>query len=175
MMGIMWLVAAPSVRRKRRIRVLECVSNKDPFHLQHALTVETVMKWYAKKLGYAADELTGLIGAATMSLSSFCVVSNARRLNWVKLEQDNRNFTGAKKDIKRKVETNMTKTIQIEGMMCAHCEARIKKVLEGLEGVVSVQVSHEAGNAIVTLDKDIPDSLLKETITAQDYKVLSIE
>ena len=123
-------------------------------------------------------ELNPMFGAAAMSLSSFCVISNALRLNLFDLRN-------AKKDkiIKEsykaenqigKVEMAMKKTMTIEGMMCGHCEARVKKVLEGLEGVASAEVSHEKGMAVVTLEKEVEESVLKETVEAQDYKVVSI-
>ncbi len=69
----------------------------------------------------------------------------------------------------------MTKTMKIEGMMCGHCEARVKKCLEALEGVVQAEVSHEAGTAVVTLNGDVADEVLKKTVEAQDYKVISVE
>lgn len=69
----------------------------------------------------------------------------------------------------------MTKTMHITGMMCGHCEARVKKTLEAIEGVTEAVVSHEAGTAIVTLDRDVADSVLKEAVEAQDYTVTSIE
>lgn len=123
-------------------------------------------------------ELNPMFGAAAMSLSSFCVISNALRLNLFDLRN-------AKKDKKikesykaenqiGKVEMAMKKTMTIEGMMCGHCEARVKKVLEGLEGVASAEVSHEKGMAVVTLEKEVEESVLKETVEAQDYKVVSI-
>lgn len=69
----------------------------------------------------------------------------------------------------------MKKTLKIEGMMCGHCEARVKKVLEALEGVAEAQVSHEAGTAIVTLEAEVADDVLKKTVEDQDYKVLDIQ
>ena len=69
----------------------------------------------------------------------------------------------------------MTKTMKIEGMMCKHCEARVKKILEGIEGVVEAEVSHEKGTAIVTLSKDVDNSVLKSAIEAQDYPVIDIQ
>ena len=129
-------------------------------------------------------ELNPMFGAAAMSLSSFCVVSNALRLNFAKIR-------GEKKDHKRNVvsvmevieaenkrlEENktMTKTMKIEGMMCGHCEARVKKVLEAMDGVAEAVVSHTAGTAVVTLSGDVSDEQLKKTIEDQDYKVLGIE
>lgn len=113
-----------------------------------------------------------MFGAAAMSLSSFCVVTNALRLNWF----DMHNTKGDKK-IKRskKEELVMEKTMKIEGMMCGHCEARVKKCLEALEGVSGAAVSHEAGTAVVTLSGPVADEVLKKTVEDQDYKVLSIQ
>ncbi len=112
-------------------------------------------------------ELNPMFGAAAMSLSSFCVVSNALRLNFVKLHN-------AKKDHKmnRKVRGSMTKTIHIEGMMCPHCEAHVKSALEALPQVESAAVSHKEGTAILTLSADISEEVLTQTITAQGYKVI---
>ena len=118
-------------------------------------------------------QLNPMFGAAAMSLSSFCVVSNALRLNWFKMYDASRD---KKIKVKRKKEeTTMTKTMKIEGMMCGHCEARVKKVLEALPEVDAAEVSHEAGTAIVTLNAEIADDVLKKTVEDQDYKVLGIE
>jgi len=119
-------------------------------------------------------ELNPMFGAAAMSLSSFCVVSNALRLNFFNIRNSN-------KDKKLKIKNNkkedipMEKTMKIEGMMCGHCEARVKKSLEALSEVTEAQVSHEAGTAVVTLNSDISDDVLKEAVEAQDYKVISIK
>lgn len=118
-------------------------------------------------------QLNPMFGAAAMSLSSFCVVSNALRLNWFKMHDASRD---KKIKVKRKKEeTTMTKTMKIEGMMCGHCEARVKKVLEALPEVDTAEVSHEAGTAIVTLNAEIADDVLKKTVEDQDYNVLEIE
>ena len=109
-----------------------------------------------------------MFGAAAMSLSSFCVVTNALRLNFVKLKEIK---TENKPKIKE--ETQMTKTLKIEGMMCPHCEARVKSALEALAEVASADVSHEKGTAAVTLNSDISDDKLKETVEAQGYSVTS--
>ncbi len=119
-------------------------------------------------------QLNPMFGAAAMSLSSFCVVTNALRLNLVSIHDGS-------KDKKRKIKQNqtevteMTKTMNIEGMMCGHCEARVKKCLEALEQVTEAVVSHEAGTAVVTLAEDVSDDVLKNAVEAQDYKVLSIQ
>ncbi len=116
-------------------------------------------------------ELNPMFGAAAMSLSSFCVVSNALRLNFCKIYD-----AGHDKKIKKKEkEKNMTRTMKIEGMMCGHCEARVKKVLEKLPEVAEAAVSHEAGTAIVTLHAEIANDVLKKAVEDQDYEVLSIE
>ena len=122
-------------------------------------------------------KLNPMFGAAAMSLSSFCVVTNALRLNFFKLRD-------ASKDKKKKhkqhieefkEETKMTKTMKIEGMMCGHCEARVKKCLEALTGVEEAVVSHDEGTAVVTLSADIANEVLKKTVEDQDYTVLEIK
>ena len=118
-------------------------------------------------------QLNPMFGAAAMSLSSFCVVTNALRLNWFKLYD-----AGRDKKIKSKrkqEETTMVKTMKIEGMMCGHCEARVKKVLEALAEVDQAEVSHEAGTAVVTLNAEIADDVLKKAVEDQDYKVTDIQ
>ena len=148
-----------------------------------------------------------MLGAAAMSLSSFCVVSNALRLNLfkvsdpsmdrpgkkqVKTNADGKLLSGGNKDdgikedsIKKdsikepktaeKEGNDMKKTMQIEGMMCMHCEARVKKALEALPEVETAEVSHEKGSAVVTLSKEVADDVLKKAVEDQDYKVLGIE
>ena len=113
--------------------------------------------------------LNPMFGAAAMSLSSFCVVTNALRLNLFKLHE-------AGKEIqKHKEEPTMKKTLHIEGMMCAHCEARVKKALEAVNGVESAAVSHEQGTAVVTMSTPVSDDALRQAVEAQDYRVLSID
>ena len=117
--------------------------------------------------------LNPMFGAAAMSLSSFCVVSNALRLNLF----DVRNSTKDKKIKAKQKETvkPMEKTLKIEGMMCAHCEARVKKALEALPEVAQAAVSHEAGTAVVTLKAAVADDVLKKAVEAQDYTVTAVE
>lgn len=133
--------------------------------------------WYPL-LGW---KLNPMFGAAAMSLSSFCVVTNALRLNWFKMHDASKDKKHKKKIVMlekekdQKEETTMTKTMKIEGMMCGHCEARVKKCLEALEQVDEAVVSHEAGTAVVTLGAELADDVLKKTVEDQDYKVLGIE
>ena len=127
--------------------------------------------------------LNPMFGAAAMSLSSFCVVTNALRLNLFKLHdasQDKKrdpvsiSLETAKIQPKKEQEI-MEKTLTIEGMMCTHCEARVKKALEALENVTQAQVSHEKGTAVVTLSADVPNDTLKQAVEAQDYPVTKIQ
>lgn len=128
-------------------------------------------------------QLNPMFGAAAMSLSSFCVVTNALRLNLVDVystrhdkKRRNQSETVYRDNhIEGKGENTMTKTMKIEGMMCGHCEARVKKCLEGLEQVSEAVVSHEAGTAVLTLNAEVGDDVLKKTVEDQDYKVLSVE
>ena len=117
--------------------------------------------------------LNPMFGAAAMSLSSFCVVSNALRLNWFKM-YDTSKDRKIKTKKNNKEDKTMTKTISIEGMMCGHCEATVKKALVALKGVENAEVSHTAGTAVVTLDADVSDDALKKAVEDQDYKVTKI-
>lgn len=122
--------------------------------------------------------LTPTFGALAMSLSSFCVVTNALRINSIDIydgRKDKPRRKHNKKTIDIKENTIMTKTMHIEGMMCCHCEARVKKTLEAIAGVKSATVSHENGTAIVEMDNDIPSETLKKAVEDQDYKVTGIE
>lgn len=119
-------------------------------------------------------QLNPMFGAAAMSLSSFCVVSNALRLNWFKMYDAGRDKK-LKTKKKKEEETTMTKTMKIEGMMCGHCEARVKKALEALPGVDTAEVSHEAGTAVVTLSAEVSGDVLKKAVEDEDYKVLEIQ
>ncbi len=138
--------------------------------------------------------LNPMFGAAAMSLSSFCVVSNALRLNLFDLHStrhDHKTASPAAAPVQSAAENNkksdaeapevktedhtMKKTLKVEGMMCGHCEARVKKALEALPEVDEAVVSHEAGTAIVTLNAEVADDVLKNAVEAQDYKVTSIQ
>lgn len=122
-------------------------------------------------------ELNPMFGAAAMSLSSFCVVTNALRLNFFKIydfRHDRKRVRKNGKNISDKGDNKMKKTLKIEGMMCGHCEARVKKALEALAQVDEAVVSHEAGTAVVTLNAEVEDTVLKEAVEAQDYKVNQI-
>lgn len=115
-------------------------------------------------------KLNPMFGAAAMSLSSFCVVSNALRLNLFDLRRADRDKKIRKK-IKKESKT-MEKTLKVEGMMCMHCEAAVKKALEAIDGVSSAEASHEKGTATVTLTKEVPYEVLKKAIEDKDYKVV---
>ncbi len=146
--------------------------------------------WYTL-LGW---KLNPMFGAAAMSLSSFCVVTNALRLNWFRMHDASKDkrlkrqavISNKKEDMGnealqksishvKKEDITMTKTMKIEGMMCGHCEARVKKCLEALPQVDEAAVSHEAGTAVLTLNAEVADDLLKQTVEAQDYQVLGVE
>ncbi len=131
-------------------------------------------------------QLNPMFGAAAMSLSSFCVVTNALRLNWFRLrdgrkdkpgtpvaEEDFRRVIGnIQEEMKAKEEKTLTKTIGINGMMCAHCEARMKKALEEVDGVVSAVTSHEANNAVLELSKNVPEDVLRKAVTDAGYEYI---
>ena len=118
-------------------------------------------------------KLNPMFGAAAMSLSSFCVVSNALRLNFFKMHDASKDKP--KRHKKQKEVKSMEKTMKIEGMMCMHCENRVKKTLEKIEGVESAVVSHEKGTAVVTLNAEVANDVLKNAVEAQDYTVISVE
>ena len=123
-------------------------------------------------------KLNPMFGAAAMSLSSFCVVSNALRLNLFKMydaSKDKKLKAKKEKKISKKEDKTMKKTMHIEGMMCGHCEATVKKALEALPQVEEAVVSHEAGTAEVTLNAELADDVLKKTVEDKDYTVTSIK
>ncbi len=120
-------------------------------------------------------KLNPMFGAAAMSLSSFCVVTNALRLNLFKMHDASKDKKIKAKADHKKEETTMTKTMKIEGMMCGHCEAAVKKALEAVAGVEAAEVSHEAGTAVVTLTAEVADDVLKKAVEDKDYKVTDIQ
>ena len=136
--------------------------------------------WYML-LGW---KLNPMFGAAAMSLSSFCVVTNALRLNLFKMhdaskDQKIKNSVVLEEiqvqNITKQEEKTMKKTMKIEGMMCGHCEAAVKKALESLEGVEEAIVSHEEGTAVVSMTNEVSDDVLTQTVEDKDYKVTKIE
>lgn len=133
-------------------------------------------------IGVWGWQLNPMFGAAAMSLSSFCVVTNALRLNFFKMHDASKDHgnklhvVSDKTNIVQEKETkNMEKTLKIEGMMCGHCEAHVKKALEGLDAVAQALVSHESGTATVTLTAEISDDVLRQTVADQGYKVTEIQ
>ena len=136
--------------------------------------------WYML-LGW---KLNPMFGAAAMSLSSFCVVTNALRLNLFKMHDANKDQKIKNsvvleeiqvQNITKQEEITMKKTMKIEGMMCGHCEAAVKKALESLEGVEEAIVSHEEGTAVVSMTNEVSDDVLTQTVEDKDYKVTGIE
>ena len=152
----------------------------------NAICIPVAAGAYIKLFGWA---LNPMLGAAAMSLSSFCVVTNALRLNLFdagdkkiragdKTDSSSQASSEDAPDNNNKIESEdnlMQKTMKIEGMMCPHCEATVKKALEALDGVEAAEVSHEAGTAVVSMSADIADAALKEAVEAKEYKVLGIE
>lgn len=152
-------------------------------------------------IGLTPLKMNPMFGAAAMSLSSFCVCMNALRLNLFKVHDASKDHAkrrksalvipgadnneneamsstaeaGAKEQAKEKENNEMTKTIEIKGMMCEHCEARVKKALEGLDGITEAVVSHDNGTAVVTLKKEVAEDTIKAAIEAQDYEFVGIK
>lgn len=129
---------------------------------------------YIKAFGWT---LNPMFGAAAMSLSSFCVVSNALRLNFVRLYSSKKNkIKNIENSSQRESKgVSMTKTLKIEGMMCPHCEAHVKGALEKIDGVTSAVTSHEKGTAVIELSKDVPENLFEAAVTEAGYKYLGQE
>lgn len=120
-------------------------------------------------------KLNPMFGAAAMSLSSFCVVTNALRLNLCRLYDTKKDRKRKQRNQKQQEDAIMTKTMKIEGMMCGHCEARVKKALEALPQVTEAEVSHKNGTAVVTLAEEISDAELTKAVEEQDYTVTSVQ
>ena len=156
--------------------------------IYNSLLIPLAAGVFVKSLGLT---MTPMLGAAAMSLSSFCVVSNALRLNLMdiydpkhdkkikhkKRSSDHLQPCGPERTIKKgpKEEDTMKKTLTIEGLMCPHCEASVKKALEELDGVLSAEVSHETGTAIVSMNDPVADDVLKSAVEAKDYTVTGIK
>lgn len=152
----------------------------------NAICIPVAAGAYIKLFGWA---LNPMLGAAAMSLSSFCVVTNALRLNLFDAGEKNATDRKSSSSQAAAIETDghdnninneseeklMQKTMKIEGMMCPHCEAAVKKALEALDGVDAAEVSHEAGTAVVSMTAEVADAVLKEAVEAKEYKVLGIE
>ena len=120
-------------------------------------------------------KLNPMFGAAAMSLSSFCVVTNALRLNLCRLYDTKKDRKRKQRNQKQQEDAIMTKTMKIEGRMCGHCEARVKKALEALPQVTEAEVSHKKGTAVVTLAEEISDAELTKAVEEQDYTVTSVQ
>ena len=183
--SILDVAAAVRLSRKTYRNILE---NLFWALIYNSLLIPVAAGAYSHLFGITMDPM---LGAAAMSLSSFCVVSNALRLNLIQIHDASKDKK-MKKAVqpgadgclleKQNEETDegvkgdlMTKTMTIEGMMCPHCEATVKKALEALEGVSEAQVSHEAGTAIVSLASDVDDAVLTKAVEDKDYKVLGVE
>ncbi|MEE3437994.1 MAG: metal-transporting ATPase, partial [Lachnospiraceae bacterium] len=176
---------AAAVRLSRRTYV-NIVENLFWALIYNTLLIPLAAGAYVHAFGLAMDPM---FGAAAMSLSSFCVVSNALRLNLMKVHDASKdkpmrhpvtlNEDGRLLEIKNADEggkgNEMTKTIKIEGMMCPHCEASVKKALEALPFVEEATASHEAGTAVVVLSGEADEAAMKKAVEDKDYKVLGFE
>ncbi len=165
------LADVPAAIRLSRATLLNVRENLFWAFIYNSLGIPLAAGAFIPLLGW---QLSPMFGAAAMSLSSFCVVMNALRLNLFDIRKKRRKRKPLVKENNDKEVKNMEKILKIEGMMCGHCEARVKKALEGVDGVESAEVSHTAGTAKVTLKKDLPDAALIKAVEEQDYKVISV-
>ncbi len=179
----------PAAVRLSRFTLRDIKQNLFWAFIYNVLLIPLAAGLYTHWFGWT---LQPMIGAAAMSLSSFCVCMNALRLNAKNIHNTNRDkkmrdpvvlpedimqkktASEHEAELKTKGEPNMTKTMKIEGMMCPHCEAAVKKALEALDGVDAAEVSHEKGTAIVSMTTAVPDDILKNAVEEKDYTVLEI-
>lgn len=182
------LVDVPAAIRLSRATLRNIKENLFWAFFYNVLMIPLAAGLYAKLMGWTMNPMWG---AAAMSLSSFCVCMNALRLRFFKLygdklpkelESDSSGKKTAPEEDKKIFETEdkeeeliMKKTMNIEGMMCPHCEAAVKKALEGVDGVSSAEVSHKAGTAKLELLKDVDNAVLTKAVEDKDYKVVSVE
>ena len=170
------LSSLPSAIRLSRATIRNIKENLFWAFFYNAIGIPLAAGAFIPLLGW---ELDPMFGALAMSLSSFCVVSNALRLNFAKIDcgkkGEKNNKSSREKNAAEKGDKAMTKTIKITGMMCPHCSGRVKKCLEALDAVKEAEVSHESGTAKVTLSAEIDNALLKKTVEDAGYDVTDIE
>ena len=179
--------AADVVLMKSRLSDVPAASPLEPDHAAATFTkicsgpsstTPLAFRWRRAYLSLLGLTLNPMFGAAAMSLSSFCVVSNALRLNWFKVHDASRDHKIKTPELKQlpsqKEEQIMEKTMKITGMMCGHCEATVKKTLEALPNVQEALVSHESGTAVVKMSAPVEDSVLKTAVEEKGYMVTEI-
>ena len=166
------LLDVPAAVRLGRATLRNIHENLFWAFIYNVALIPVVAGAYVHLLGWTMNPM---LGAAAMSLSSFCVCMNALRLNFFDVHSTRRDKKIKYKAVTETEEQEMEKTMNIEGMMCMHCEATVKKALEALNGVEAADVSHEQNKAVVTLSADVADEVLKEAVEAKDYAVVSIE
>ena len=166
------LLDVPAAIRLSRATVRNIHENLFWAFIYNVVLIPVAAGAYVHLMGWTMNPM---LGAAAMSLSSFCVCMNALRLNLLDVHSTRRDKKLKQKRATETEEQEMEKTMNIEGMMCMHCEATVKKALEAIDGVEAADVSHEANKAVVTLSADVSDEVLKEAVEAKDYAVVSIE